>query len=136
MSQPRLINLIVLHHPLDIVARLLEGDALDPVHDLVDGLSAWIAIAGEPVRNATRAGIIGDEGENVGTAEAVDLLAEVMGSKRRIIAGVARQTVLRVGEAIAAGDALGCAGKELQEPRAFATEMAAGLKALSWRAMA
>ncbi|MDX1037994.1 hypothetical protein GOL69_11840, partial [Sinorhizobium medicae] len=35
LSETRLVDLIVFHDALDIVARFLEGDALDPVDDLV-----------------------------------------------------------------------------------------------------
>lgn len=45
LAEPRLVNLIVLHDPLHIVPRLLEGDALDPIDDFVDRLAARIAVA-------------------------------------------------------------------------------------------
>ncbi len=114
LPQPRLVDLIILHHPLHVIAGFGEGDALDPVHDIVDRLAAGVAIAGDPFRHAFRAGIIGDEGEDVGAAETVDLFAEIMCAERGVISGVAGQHRLSVGQAVAPGHALGGSRQQLQ----------------------
>ena len=53
LAEPRAIDLHVLHDALDVVARLGERDALDPV-DRVDGRIARVAIGLHPI--ATRRG--------------------------------------------------------------------------------
>ncbi|MNV04347.1 hypothetical protein D3C71_946390 [compost metagenome] len=115
LPQPRLINLIILHHPLHVIARFGEGDAFDPVDHLVDRLAARVAISGDPFRHAFRSGIIGDEGEDVGSTEAVDLFTEIMRAERGVVARIAGQHCLRVGQAVAAGHALGGSGQQLQQ---------------------
>src|SRR2546427_7099186 len=65
--EPDAIDLQILHHPLDVVARLGERDALDPI-DRVDGRIARIAVALEPFLDPALAGVVGGERQDVGAA--------------------------------------------------------------------
>ena len=69
MPDSRAVELQVLHHLLHVVARLVEGDALDPV-DRVDRAAARVAVVAHPVERAARAGIVADEGQDVGAVAA------------------------------------------------------------------
>src|SRR5690606_5379582 len=56
--QAHLVDLVVLHDALDIIARFGEGDALDPVDHRVDILAARVAIALNPFPGAPGACIV------------------------------------------------------------------------------
>ena len=73
----------VLADALDVVARLVERDALDPI-DRIDFARARVAIGGDPLRDAAAAGVVGGERELQRAALVVDHLAE----KRRAELGV------------------------------------------------
>src|SRR4051794_4991898 len=64
-AELRAIDLHVLEHALDVVARLGEWDAFDPV-DRVDIRVARIAILFDPLPRAAASRIVGDERKNVG----------------------------------------------------------------------
>src|SRR5262249_57539714 len=54
----------VLHHALDVVARLGKRDALDPV-DGVDLRDARVAVLGDPLLDAPPAGVVSHEAHHV-----------------------------------------------------------------------
>ena len=66
-AEARAIDLQVLHDPLDVIARLGDRDALDPV-DRIDLGIARIAVGGDPLLHAAAAGIVAGEGQDVGAA--------------------------------------------------------------------
>ncbi len=92
------IDLQVLQHALDVVARLGERDLLDPV-DRVDLGIAWIAILGDPLLHTSAASIVAGEGEDVGTAVVGDQVAELGGAELYIVALVAQEPLLVEGGA-------------------------------------
>src|SRR5947209_7490049 len=81
------VDLQVLHQALDVVARLGEGDELNPI-DHVDLGVARVAMGLDPVEDAAAAGIIGREGHHIGAAEAVEELAEMLGAEGGVVGGV------------------------------------------------
>jgi hypothetical protein len=97
LAQSGLVDLIVFHHPLNVVTGLCKGNQLDPVDHFIEWLSAWISEALDPLRDAARAGIVGDEGENVGAAEIGNLFAQEVCAKGGVVARVGGQAVLRIG---------------------------------------
>src|SRR5690606_3582762 len=90
-GQSHPVDLQIFHNALDIVARLREGDALDPVHNLLHRLAARVAIARDPVLGPARTRIVADEGEDVGAAEAVELFGEIGHAECRVVACVRSQ---------------------------------------------
>src|ERR1700722_12087304 len=54
------INAQVFADPFDIVARLIEGNALDPI-DEVDRAFAWIAMRRDPLSDSARPGVVRGE---------------------------------------------------------------------------
>ena len=79
----------VLADALDVIARLVERDALDPI-DRIGLAGARVAIGGDPLRDAAGAGVVGGERERHRAALVGDHLAE----ERRAELGV----VGRVGD--------------------------------------
>ena len=51
------VDLIILHHALNVVARLLKRNALDPI-DRVDAWIAWITVTLDPFLHAPAAGVV------------------------------------------------------------------------------
>src|SRR4051812_17592127 len=66
LGQAIAVDQQAFHHALYVVARLQEGDALDPV-DRVDIRRARIAISLDPLRHVA-AGVVGGEHQDVGAA--------------------------------------------------------------------
>ena len=67
LVQALAVDLQVLHHPLHIVARLVERDALDPVDGVDLGL-ARVAIGVDPLLHIAGAGIVSGKGQDIGPA--------------------------------------------------------------------
>ena len=115
MSEPNFVDLIVLHHPHHVVARFGERDPLDPVDDLIDRFTAWVTVFLEPFPGATGTGIVGDESQDIGSVEIVDMFAKIMRSKGGVVARVSGQFGLGVLYSVLAGHLLGRAGQQLQQ---------------------
>ena len=69
------IDAEVLADPFDIVARLVERNALDPV-DEIDRSVTRIAVRGDPLRDPTWTGVVCGEGEFARAALVFDQLTE------------------------------------------------------------
>ena len=91
--EPGAIDLHVLDNALHVIARLRERDALDPV-DRIDLRIARIAVLLDPFFRPPRAGIVGDEGQNIGAAPAGDVIAEFGGAELGVVGDVGHQPVL------------------------------------------
>src|ERR1700704_5320489 len=75
-AEAHAIDLEIFEHALDVVARLREWDALDPV-DRIDLGIARIAEFLDPLLHPPAAGIVADKGEDVGAAVVHDQVAEL-----------------------------------------------------------
>src|SRR5262249_27196697 len=66
-AEPCAVDLQILHDPLDVVARLGERDALDPVDGIDLGI-AWIAVLRHPLLDPAAAGVVARKSHDVGAA--------------------------------------------------------------------
>src|SRR6266481_6902163 len=66
-AEVRTVDLQILHYPLDVVTRLGERNALDPI-DRIDLGVARIAVLGDPLLNPAAAGIVTGERHDVRAA--------------------------------------------------------------------
>ena len=93
----RAIDLHVLDHALDVIARFRDRNALDPVDRIYFGI-AWIAVLFDPFLRAAWAGIVGDKGEDVGAAPRGDVVAELRRAKLGVIDDVVGKPALIEGD--------------------------------------
>jgi hypothetical protein len=66
-AEANAVNLQVFEHALDVVARLGEWNAFDPI-DRIDLRIARVAVSGDPFLHAAAAGIVAGEGQDMGAA--------------------------------------------------------------------
>ena len=79
-------------------------------------LDALRDVAPDPFQRAPRAGIVADEGQQIGAVETAELLPQECRAERRIVGCVRCQARLRIGQAGFPGDLPGGAGHQLQQP--------------------
>src|ERR1700720_4961851 len=84
------VNLQVLHHPLNVVARFRERNALDPVNGIYLG-SPRVPVLGDPLLHAPAPRVIADEGEDVGSAIVLDELTQLGGAQLHVVGLIAQQ---------------------------------------------
>ena len=84
------IDLKILHDALDVIARLGDRDALDPV-DRIDLRVARIAKGGNPQAHAAAPGIVAGEGEDVGAVIAGEQVRQFRRAHLHVVDGVAEQ---------------------------------------------
>src|SRR5579872_1923209 len=91
-AQPDAIDLQILKHALNIVARLVEGDRLDPIDD-VDRLGPGIAEIVDPLPDAAGTGVVGGDRQNVGPGEAVEEVIDIGTAELQVVAAVGEQAI-------------------------------------------
>src|SRR3984893_5128283 len=74
----------VLHDALDIVARLREGNPLNPI-DGVDLAIAWITVLCHPLLDSAAAGIVTRKGQNEGAAIVLEQCGDFTSTHLRIV---------------------------------------------------
>ena len=86
------IDLQVLHDALDIVARLGDRDALDPV-DRVDLGIARVTMIGHPFLDPAAAGIVSGERHDIGPAVVLESAGNLGGAHLHVVNRVGHQPV-------------------------------------------
>src|SRR6516225_12023707 len=84
-AKPDAIDLQILEHALNVVARLVEGDRLDPVDD-VDRLGPGVAEAVHPLPYSAGTRVISRDREDVGAGEVVEEIVEIRPADGEIVA--------------------------------------------------
>src|SRR6202167_1933324 len=92
VAEPSAVDLHVLDDPLDVISRLGDGDALDPV-DRIDFRIARIAVVFDPFPRPARAGVVSNKSEHIRSAPASDVIAKLGRSDLRVVDDVAQQPV-------------------------------------------
>src|SRR5215471_10299260 len=92
-AEAHAVDLQVLQDALDIVARLRERYALDPV-DRIDARIARVAVALDPLLHAAGPGIVAREGEDVGAEVTLDVVSEFGCAQLNVVDVVVQQPAL------------------------------------------
>src|SRR5580704_807591 len=88
----RAVDLQILHDPLDVVARLGKGNALDPI-DRVDLGIARITVLCDPLLNSAAARIITRKGQNEGAAIVLEQRGDFSGTHLCIVDRIGDETL-------------------------------------------
>src|SRR5690606_19598725 len=81
-----LVYLIVFENALYIAAGLGKRYTLDPVDNVFQWLAARIAVALHPLCRAARTGIVADKRQNIGAAEAGELIVQIGRAQSGVVA--------------------------------------------------
>ena len=114
-AEARAVDLQVLHDALDVVARLGERDALDPI-DRVDLGIARIAVLRHPLLDPAAARIVAGKGQDVGAAVVLEQGGDLGGAHLRVVDRVGHETIPVVGHAEPLGGVAPGSGRDLHQP--------------------
>ena len=114
VSEARAINLDVGQNLADVAARLLDGDALDPV-DRVDARLARIAELADPLVRAAWPGIVARDAEHVGAVELGEAVGNVGGRDHGVIGAVDEKLLVVALDLVVVADVVRRALHDLQD---------------------
>ena len=106
---------------IDVIARLGERDALDPV-DRIDLRIARIAVGRDPLLHAAAAGIVAGESEDVGAVVAAEQIRQFGRAHLHVVDRVAEQAVAVIGALNCLAVSMPAAGVTCISPMAWAGE--------------
>ena len=115
LAEARAVDLQVLHHPLDVVARLGEWNALDPVDGIDLGI-ARIAMLRHPLLDPAAARVVAREGEDKGAAIVLEQGGDFSSAQLRIVDLVRDETVPVIGDAEPLGGVAPGRRRHLHQP--------------------
>src|SRR5215475_9239246 len=113
-AETNAVDLEVFEHALDVVARLGERDALDPI-DRIYLRVAGIAIFRDPFLHAPAPGIVAGEGEDMRAAIVDVEIAELGRPQLHVVGLVTEQALLVVGRAEFFGHISSSLGRDLHQ---------------------